>query len=137
RNIELLEPEVRNIMVARQTSVKEYTEYIQKREEVLKKDCKKDEKGNPIIENNQYTYENDEIKNNVSLELAKLIEQYKGAIEARNREVQAYNEIIEEQIEVEVCKCSYKYFPDNITPSHFEVLKPMIKETVEELEAML
>ena len=74
--------------------------------------------------------------NERSIRLAELIETYKEALDGRNREVQAYNEIVDEEIEIDICKCSFKNFPD-INPSQFELLKPMIKETQEELEEMM
>jgi signal recognition particle GTPase len=135
RTLELIEPEIRNIMIARNTGVKEYQEYIANREEILKKYSIKDEKGQPVIVNGQYTFPTEDVQNNVTKELTELLEKNKDVIEKRNKEVQAYNEIIQEVIEVDVCTCSFKYFP-NITPIQFEALKPMIKESLEELEKM-
>lgn len=137
RNIELFSPEVNQIMKARQTNVKKFEEFEQKRKVLLESNSIKDESGNVILDSkgNYKIIENNQ--QFVQQEYENLVIEYKDALEERQKEADLYNEIVNEEIEVEIAITTFKSFPDLVNSKMTKILKPMIKETDEEIEKMI
>lgn len=133
---DLLRDEVKAILEARQSSIPEYKEVENKRKAIQEKFCEKDENGAPIIIDETFAYKKDKAEE-IKKQLEALNEEYKDVIEKRNEEIKQYNELIEEEIEVDVCKVTFRAFPQNMKEYQINILKPMIKETDAEMEAIL
>jgi uncharacterized protein YihD (DUF1040 family) len=66
--------------------------------------------------------------------LKKLADEYKDAIDERQKEINIYNEILHEEVEVEIIPCKFEYIPNDF---NIAVLRSLIKETDDELEDLL
>ena len=133
RNLEYLEPEMKAIRETQKPSPR-YEEYVQKRQQIGEEFVDRDEKGNPIlalvegVEIFQITEKKDEANSKV----VELIKEYNDAIEEKKQDINQFNELMEEEIEVDVCKVSFEFLPED---ADYNALKPIIKETPEEIEA--
>lgn len=128
RNLEILSPEVNQILKAREPTNPKYLEYEKAQKEIFEK------YGEP--QDTKYVIK-DENKDIALVELENLKEEYKDVILERKVEVDAYNELIYEEIEVDVAIVSFKYFPSVVNAGVMRILKMIIKETPEELEELI
>ncbi len=104
-----------------------FTEYDAKRIGIAKELCDKDEKGEPIIEQNKFKFssENDiEFKKR----LVDLQEEYKAVLEERTQQIDSFNKMLAEPIAYEIHKIAFKDVPEEITQEQMEILYPMIIE---------
>lgn len=136
RTIDNITPEVAEIIKARKSGVPLFDEYEAKRNEILAENAGKDETGNPIISNNKYVIM-DANKEDVNNQLQQLTETYKDALTERQKEIELYNELINEEIEVDIVQASFIALPNFVNEEFTTVIRPMIKETDEEIEALL
>ncbi|HON82630.1 MAG TPA: hypothetical protein PLI22_00665 [Caldisericia bacterium] len=136
RTLDNLRPEVREIIKARETGLDKFKEFEMKRKAILEENCIRDENGKPLLKNDSYVF-SDDIEKDVSQKLLDLTNEYKDALEERQKEIQIYNEIIKEEIEVDIVKTTFRAFPDLVNNNFTKILRPMIKETDEEIEQIL
>jgi len=137
RTMDSIKPEVRAIIEARETGVDKYKEYEEKKMELVSKYASKDENGEPVSENSQWTFPSPEVKTKAQEELNAIRGDYEEAIQERAKEIDLYNELAAEEVEIEICQTSFERLPDDLLPYQFEALRPMIKETDEEIEALI
>lgn len=104
----------------------EYVEYYNKGLGLSTKYCKKDEKGNPISKNQIFQG----LEGNVEYEdeKKKLDEQYKGAIEFRDKQIKQYNEMMDDEVEFEVHQIDIADIPEKITVEQMAIISKLIKE---------
>jgi hypothetical protein len=69
--------------------------------------------------------------------LDSLISEYGDALSERQKEIEIYNELLMEEIEIDICQTSFRYLPDSVNNSTTKILRSMIKETDEEIEAII
>jgi hypothetical protein len=141
RNLDVLKGEVNSYLESEKPD-KEYDEYQQLRRNILVKYSDKDESGNAIeikLNNNmsQIQITNPDNKNNAVLEIENLNNKYKDVIEKRRKEIEQLDELMKEDIEIDVCKVSFKYFPDQCNVLDHDGLRFLIKETNEEIDQFL
>ena len=137
RNLYNLNPEAEQIIKSRKTEIKELETFENKRKQILDTYGCKDEKGEIILKNNTCVFKSKEDEKKVSELLKNLSEEYKDVLSERQKEIDIYNELIQEEIEVDIVKTSFKYFPEQMNSEFTFVLRPMMKETDEELENLL
>lgn len=103
-------------------------EFQNRRQELLIKLSKKDEKGEPILINNgrQYDLENQEL----FMEQYKVLEEeYKDVIEEYQRRESEIQKIMNEDIDVELYKINIEYLPnEGLTPEQINSIYPLIEE---------
>jgi hypothetical protein len=136
RTMDNIGPEVAEIVKARQSGVSRYDEFVNKRNDILSQYANKDADGNPIVNGNQYAIDSDKM-NEASQKIHDLVNDYKDALEERQKEIDIYNEIVGEEIEVDIVQCSFAALPNFVNEEFTKVIRPMIKETDEEIENLL
>jgi len=135
RNLSNLGSIAEDLITARKSENKDFLEFESKREDIIKKYAQTDENGNLITDENQnYVFDSDEQREKGQSELDVLREQYKDALKAREKEIEIYNEILTTEVEVDIIQCKFEALPDNFP---FNQLRMLIKETDDEIEAML
>jgi hypothetical protein len=137
-NLENLESEIKAINEAKKPSAK-YEEYQQKKTMIGEKYSDKDENGKPILVESMgnQIYKVEVNKEEATKEIIKLNEEYSETIKERQKGLKEFQELMEEEVEVDICKISFKYFPDKYNIFDHGIIKLMIKETKEEMEALL
>lgn len=137
RTIDNLTPEVTEIIKARESGIERYNEFESKRNELIDKYCLKDENGNFVNSGDKYVFNSLEDEKEAYNKLRDLADEYKDALNERQKEIDIYNEIVKEEIEVDIVKTTFKAIPDLVDEAFTKVLRSMIKETDDEIEAMI
>lgn len=122
RTLSNLQPIASDLVKARESGVDKYKEFETKKQDLINKYS---------VDGN---FKTDEDRNQCQLEVKTLAESYEEAIEERRKEVEIYNEILEQEVEVDIIQCRFEALPDDFD---FDILRNLIKETDEEIEAML
>ena len=87
---------------------------------------------NPEDQTSRYFMgDNDELFN---IEYAKLTDKYYDVIVDNDTSVNDFTELLREDIEVDITKISFKKLPKNISIQILHLLRPFLKETMEEIE---
>lgn len=138
RNLEELEPEIKAIDAAKKPSDK-YEEYQNKKTAIGEKHSDRDENGKPILVEGVggEMYKIEKNKELATQELYSLNEEYSETIRERQKGLKEFMDLMEDEIEIDICKVSFKNFPDKYNIIDHGVVKIMIKETKEEIEALL
>lgn len=118
-NVNNLQPMMTELVTARQTGIEAFREYAEKRDAIVQ-----EEPANEMNEDKQKRMD-------------ELNDQYKDAISERQKEVDIYNELLSEEIEFDLVKVSFKALPDSLPPDVLNVIRPIIKETNEEIAEMV
>jgi len=104
----------------------EYLDYDRKRIELAKSCAKvKDGKEEVAVKDGveSYVMENQEDFNKKVKELQ---EEYNDALEGRKKQIEDYGKLIEEEIEIELCKIKEKNLPEDITTNQFASISEFI-----------
>lgn len=119
RTLACLQPIAADILKARESGIPKYKEFEQKKQELI----------------NQYSvdgnFKSAEEKQKCQEEVNKLAEEYKDILEERNKEIQIYNEILTQEIEVDIVQCKFEALPNDF---NFDAVRILVKETDEEIE---
>ena len=107
RNINKIEPEIKALQKSLEAS-DEFNEYEKKRVELAKEHAKKVD-GEPLLENNRYIMEDKEAFDK-AFEEFKL--DYTEVIEAREKQAEDYNELLEEDTDIELYKIDLENIPE-------------------------
>lgn len=100
-----------------------FEEYEQNRIKLCEKHSEKNENGKPIILQDKYKI-TDEIKFNS--ELDELKKDYNSVINERIKQINDYNEMLEEELNIEFEKINFDSIPENISPKELESIDFMI-----------
>jgi hypothetical protein len=105
-----------------------YKEYDDKRIKLCEKFADKDEKGKPILKNNNFIglENNKEFKE----ELDKLKEEYKEAVAEQKEKKDTYNNMLDEEIDFDLHKVKFDELPKDITAGQTEDLFLIIEDEV-------
>jgi hypothetical protein len=133
RNLEYFEPEIKSLREIQKNSPR-FEEYVQKRRELGELYADKDESGQPkiVIVENQQVFQITEKKEEANSKIFELMKEYNDVIEEKNQSIKQLSELMNEEIEVDVCKVSFDFLPED---ANYGILKSIIKETPEEIEA--
>ena len=127
RNVEKLRPEVEALRKA-YTMSEEFADYEGKRLELARKHSVK-EKGTPktvkIGQTEEYLIAD---KDKFNQEIAKLQKKYNKAIVERKKQLEDFNEILEEKVEMDLHMIDSDYIPEEITPEQVSAIMPIIRE---------
>jgi len=101
-------------------------EYEKKRIMLCKQYCEKDDNKKPIIKNNSYCgLDNNK---NFNEEIKKLREEYKEELDNREKQIEDYNKLLEEKVEIDFYKISLKNIPQDISAEQLEPLMILVNE---------
>lgn len=129
KNKKIAEAEVKAIQEAQQkvTMPETFQEYEKKRIELCEEVSDKDENGNSIkINNGQQFAIPEERQEEFATKLAALREEYKEAIEAKDKVEKDFFDLLSEEVEIEFHRVKIDDLPNNITASQIEVLGDII-----------
>lgn len=122
RTLAYLQPIAADILKARESSLPKYKEFEQKKQDII----------------NQHTvngnYESDEEAQKCQSKVNVLVSEYGDVLVERNKEVTVFNEILEQEVEVDIIQCKFEALPQDF---NFDILRPLVKETEQELENLL
>lgn len=104
-----------------------FTEYNQKRIEMVEKFCKRDEKDAPIIVDNNYTFEEGK-KEEFEKELETLKASYQDDLDERDEQFKNIDKYVAEEVEISFWDVKSKYLPENITLEQMEVIAPFVTD---------
>jgi hypothetical protein len=124
KNISKLESETESMKKSIEVSP-EFKAYDDARIELAKSHAKKDEKGSPIIENNQFILED---KEKFTKEFDELKEKNKEVISAREEQIKDFESLLEEESDIETFKIKISEVPEEITTEQMTALLPLIEE---------
>ena len=99
--------------------------YDTARVELAKKFAKKDEKGEPVIEDNQYVLED---KPAFDIGLAELRESFKETLEIRQTQLDEYKKLLAEEVGLTLHKVKLDDVPKEITVDQMTALQEMIED---------
>lgn len=138
RNVQHLLPEIESINALKKMLIApdEVTEFEKLRDELIEKYADRDSDNKLIfIEQNDvitYTFTNDKVSFDDGM--AVLIEKYKEPVEKHEKSIKEFYELMNEEVEIEVAKISFKHVPDNID---MNIINLFLNETPEEVEKLL
>ena len=124
KNINLIEPEIKSFEKALEAS-DEFTKFEEKRMALVEKFAKKDEKGEKLIKNNEYEIEDLEQFNK---EFEALKEENKEVYDARQKQIDEYNDLLKSESTLELHKISISDVPQNITVSQMTSISSLVTE---------
>ena len=125
KNKKKVESEIEDLKEAVKPSDK-YLEYDKKRMETCEKYCSKDDKGKAVIKGNVY----DGLAGNRKFEkeMERLRKDYKKELESRKKQIEEYNKMLTEEIEMDFHKLTLKEVPEDISSEQLEKILPIIEE---------
>lgn len=100
-----------------------FKEFDVKRVELCVEFSAKDENGNPITKNEQYDITD---KEGFSKEYSKLMDEYKDELDARNKQMQEYESLMNEDVTLNFKKLKESDIPTDFTPKQLGDLEFMI-----------
>lgn len=130
RNIAKLKGEVEALQKA-YSADKDFMTYEKQRLELAQKYSVK-EKGNPktvkVGGNEEFLIAD---KDKFNQKLKKLQKEHKKAIDERQKQVDDFNEILKEKIEIDLYMIDSDYIPEGITPAQVSAIMPIISEKLD------
>jgi len=100
-----------------------FTEYEKQRINLCEINCEKNKEGNPIIENNRYKIINVE---KFDSELNELKEKNKEFIKEREKQINEYNNMLNDDIEIDFSKVGFEDLPTDISTEQLESIEFMV-----------
>ena len=123
RTLACLQPIASDLLGARESGLSKFQEFEQKKQQIIDKYSTN---GN---------FNSDEEKQKCQEEVNQMVlGEYKDVLEERFKEIQIYNEILGQEVEVDIVQCKFEALPNDF---NFEVLRILCKETDEELEKII
>jgi hypothetical protein len=129
RAISSLEPIVKDLVKASESSVDGFVDYEKERKDLLLRYCEYGEDGKFVRFLDSY---GDGVECNRLV--GELVGRYKDVLEKREVEIGEYNSLLLEEVEVDIYPCSFVSLPDGFD---FLNLRCLVKESDEEIEGML
>ena len=138
RNLEYFKPEMESIRNTQKEPLR-FQEFQNKIQQIGMESADKDEQGNPKLETkgSNQVFVITEKREEANRRLMELQNEYQDVIEEQKKNIEIFNQLMDESIEIDICPISFKYFPDRYNISKHNILKRIIKESDKELEAML
>lgn len=103
----------------------EFKKFEEERVELAKKHAKKDEFGEPVVDENKYVIES---LNKFNQELKALQEANKKAIDGRQKQLDDYSKFLDEECGIELHKVPIDSIPENVTTADMKALYFMVSE---------
>jgi hypothetical protein len=102
-----------------------FVEFNNKRIAICMDMCAKDDDGQPIIVDGNYTSDDEGA---MMSKVKELQEEYKDVLSDRDDQLKRANSLLEEEIDINLYKVSVEYIPEDITPSQMESIFLIIEE---------
>lgn len=126
RNVALLKPEIESLDKA-QAPTEEYQKFDSLRLEIVKRFAKKDEKGEPIVKDNNY-----EMENQATFDSAfdALKFEHKEVWDARLKQLDEYNELLKSESSVVLYKIALNDVPGDINVTQMYSINTIVEDLV-------
>lgn len=126
KNLSILKPDVDALQKAIDMT-DDFKKFEEERVELVKKHAILDEKGKPMIDTTRNEYViSEENKPAFEKNLAKLRKENSAVIEAREKQVKEFGELLKTEIEPNLHKIQQTDLPESITPAQTFAILPMI-----------
>ena len=127
-NDETLKPRIKALLEVSKPSEK-YAEYESKRNSIIQKYAKTDSDGTIILRENKWVVFSDGMAETASTEVNTLNEEYSDVLAQRDNDIEQYNTILNEEVELSIVSVSLDDIPDIIGQDMFlmRLLIPMIE----------
>lgn len=126
KNRRVLEPEVKSIQEANEPTP-EYMEFEGARIKLCHECSHKDDDGNPIINNNNYSII-EEKQEEFSEKMTALKEKYEDVVKQTEERTQQFLELLQEEVEVELNRFKLEELPKEMVGQDLELLYDLIDE---------
>jgi hypothetical protein len=128
RNQKILEPEVTAIKEAYNTENEGYKTYLEALREVYNEYGATDEQGQVQLTPTGFVMKEDVDRDEVTEKITALEEAHKEALESRAAEMEEYQKLLEEEVEIDLLKIDFDSLPDEINPEVMVILDELITE---------
>jgi len=122
RTLTYLQPIASDILKARESGLPKFKEFEERKQIII----------NNYIINGEF--KSDEEKQKCQEEVNQLAKEYANVLEERSKEINIFNEILEQEVEVDIVQCKFEALPNDF---NFDILRILVKETDEEIENIL
>jgi len=124
KNINKIKPEIESLQESSKPTP-EFQEFEKKRVELAKECAKKDDKDKPVIEGDQYQIED---RKAFDKKLDKMREESKVTIDAREKQIEEYNKMLDEEVSIDLYKIKLDVIPEDITSEQMNSISEIIEE---------
>jgi len=128
KNAKILETEVTAIREAYETESEGYKEYLEKLREIYNEYGAKDEQGNVKVTPTGFELAKEEDRETVTVKINSLEEESKEALDARNKEIEDYQELLNTEVALDLQKIEFDSLPETLNPEVMYVLDDLITE---------
>lgn len=122
KNIKNIENEI-NILNEIIKPTQDFLEFEKERITICRSHAIKDENDEPILNGDEFQIED---MNKFNLDLEPLKIKYRDSLTKRQKQIEKYNSLLDENIEIEFVKIGPDDLPDNITPNEIEDIYPIL-----------
>ena len=126
KNINLIEPEIKSLEKSLEAS-DEFKKFEEKRMALVEKFAKKNEKGEKIVKDNQYEIDN---QKEFDEEFENLKVENKEVYDARQKQIEEYNDLLQSESTVELHKINLSDVPSNITVAQMASISSLVEESI-------
>ena len=123
KNIGRIESHLKELELAIKPD-QEYEQYDKLRVQIVEKHADKDENGVPIIEGNQYKVDEEKIKQ----EIDDLNDKYADAIKYRERQMDEFQKMLNEDVGIEIHMIDKESLPDDISVEQMRIVEFMLND---------
>lgn len=122
KNSRAIEGEIETIRESFNRADENFSKFQKERFEILEKYCKRDSDGQPVIENDQYAFD-DAVKEALQLDLNAVIEKYSDVIKDVQEKNRQFDEFMKEKVTVSLFKMNMDDFSsDDFEPVEINTL---------------
>lgn len=122
KNIKTIELEIQKLNESIIPS-DDFLKFEQERIQVCQDHTQKDENGDPIVIDNEFQIENQEEFN---IALLPIKEKYGRILQLRQNQIDAYNRMLDEKIEMDLILVGVDELPKEMTPNELEDIYPIL-----------
>lgn len=122
RNINKIKPEMEAIDKSIEAS-DEYKAFENKRLELVKEHCKKDENGELIIKDGNY-----DVEDSYAAVYEDLKKEHADVLAAREKQIEEYNELLDTEVSIDLFKVKFDSLPEDITASQVHGILAIIED---------
>lgn len=128
KNKKIIEPEVEALREALKTDSEGYTKYIGEIRDIANEYGEKDAEGNIVATQTGFKTAEGVEQDEVQTKINDVNEKYKGAIEERDNQIEEYNKMLTEEVDVDFYEISLEAIPEDVDSQIINVLFDIIKD---------
>ena len=129
KNLDKIKREIRYLQDASEPT-EDYKKYDQERHAICKEYCDKNEKGEPVVIDGNFSFTDEKKKKEFDQKIEELRQEYEITLEERQKQVKEVEKMLSEEIKnpIEFFKITQENLPSNITAEDLFALSFMISD---------